>query len=92
VNIAVANRNVFLVPKFVADPPRGGNPDREAQDITGDHPLEGGRVRVELLGEGWERDVDDGGVQDVHEQPEHEGGGDEVLVVNPGERGGQTAH
>jgi hypothetical protein len=80
----------LLRPEAVAQPTGGGNPDRQAEQVAGDHPLEGRVVGVEFLAERRQGDVDDRRVEEVHEQPRHEHRRDQPLVVEvlePGHHG-----
>jgi len=69
--MAMANRNTFLVPDPIAEPARGRDPHREAQQVAEHHPFDAIGADVEVLGESRERHVDDSGVHDLHEQAGH---------------------
>jgi len=72
----------------VTDPAGGGDPDRQAQEIAGDHPLQVRRARSERLTERRQGDVDDRQVHEVQEQAGNKGRGDQVLIGNVFERHG----
>ena len=66
-----ADQEQLLVAENVAEPAAGDQEQREGQRIAGDDPLDRGVARRRVLR--WidgDRHVDDGGVQDVHEERE----------------------
>ena len=65
----------------VTQPPRRRDPNRQAQQVGRDHPLETGVARAETGADGGQRDVHDGHVEHVHEHADHERNRDHALVV-----------
>ncbi len=76
----------------VPNPSGSRNPDGKTQQIAGDGPLQHVRTGVKLRPQFRQRYVQDGAVQDLHEEPEHIDAGDKVFVLNTPEGGRQFAH
>jgi hypothetical protein len=74
----------LLRPDLVAQPARSRDPDRKAEKVSRDHPLERAGARVEHATERRQGDVDDRDVHQVHEDGEEEAGGDKPLVLDAG--------
>lgn len=61
-------------PEPVSRPSAHGNHGPEAEQVTGDNPLDAIDGGVQVVGKGLQRNVDDGGVEDSHDAAEGDGG------------------